>query len=319
VPKSNRDKLRVGTRDSKLARLQTDIVLLKLGESFKNLSFEIVYITTSGSKDLTKPISELGGRGVFVKELEDALLANEVDFVVHSLKDLTTDIPKGLVLAAAFNREDIRDVLISKNKIKFHDLPKGAKIATSSVRRMAQLKALRQDLEFVDIRGNVPTRLKKFADSNYDAMVLAAAGLIRLQLTEHISQYLEIEESCPAAGQGALAVECRQDDNHVLDIVCSLNESIIRIAVDAERAFLNEVGGGCSAPVGAYAKVDNMKIELTACIASLDGERCIKKKVTGPDNDPVGLGKSLANELLSAGAAQILSEINQNKSPVSPP
>ncbi|MCA9806150.1 MAG: hydroxymethylbilane synthase, partial [Cyanobacteria bacterium HKST-UBA02] len=241
--------MKVGTRASKLARLQTDLVVGRIAEGFPSETVEIVTISTGGDRNRSVPIADLGVRGVFVKELEDALLAGEVDFVVHSLKDMPSDLPDGLCLVAVLNREDRRDVLVSRDGLSLAKLPPKSRVATSSRRRAAQIKAVRDDLEFVDIRGNVPTRIEKMQAGQCDAMVLAAAGLTRLGLDEHISEAFAIDVCTPAAGQGALALECREKDRELIAKLISLDEPTVRAEIECERAYLAELGGGCSVPI----------------------------------------------------------------------
>lgn len=229
--------IRVGTRESQLARLQTDIAVIALQQRFPGARFEIVPITTHGDKVQDRPIAELGASGVFVKELEKALLAREVDFVVHSLKDLPTDLPDRLCLGAVLDRDDPRDVVVSRDKLTLSGLSPGSIVATSSRRRVAQLKALRSDLKFIDIRGNIQTRFRKHDEGQCEAMVLAAAGLLRLGLGERISEFLPIELSTPAAGQGALAVECLADDKRVLRLLSAIDDPSVRAQSTAERSF----------------------------------------------------------------------------------
>ncbi len=272
-------RLIVGTRASKMARIQTDFFISQFTAKFPQNECEIVPITVSGERDYARPIAELGIEGVFVKELEEALLNKEIDLVVHSLKDLTTTLPSSLVLACVLNRIDPRDVLVSQNNISFAKLPAGSRVATSSRRRMAQLRAWRDDLSYMDIRGNVPTRLEKLDDDYCDAIVLAAAGLIRLGLEERITEFFSLETSLPVAGQGALAIECRTDDTELLAQLNTLDDRETRLAITAERAFLATVGGGCSMPIGAYAKLTAPDtILLEACITSLDGKGHYKRR-----------------------------------------
>ncbi len=311
--------IRVGTRESKLALFQTNSVLAKLKQAFPGQEFVTVPIKVHAEKDMKKPLFAFDTRGVFVKELEEALLNKEVDLVVHSLKDLPTDMIAGLELAAVLDREDPRDVLVSHNKTTFLDLPKGATVATSSRRRLAQLKALRPDLVFTDIRGNIDTRLKKHADGACDAMVLAAAGLIRLKLTEHITEYFDPSVSLPAAGQAAIAVECRSDDHEVLSLCKSINVQSVRAEITAERAFLNELGGGCSVPVGVLAKTAAHGITISGCVAALDGTKVLRKSLSGPTEEAQSMGVQLAHELLQMGAEEILAQLKTSTPSVSPP
>lgn len=311
---------RVGTRESKLARLQTDIVVSKLLEHYPDAKTEIHHITTGGDKVLDRPIAQLGGRGVFVKELEEALLDHRVDLVVHSLKDLPTELPQGLQLACVLDRSDPRDIFVSPKAASFRDLPPGSTVATSSRRRAAQLLALRQDLKFVDMRGNIPTRLRKLAEGQCDAMILAAAGLLRLELQDSITEFLSLEISTPAVGQGALAIECRSDDKEVLAALAALEDRNARDEVTAERAFLDELGSGCSVPAGALGRVSGEEITLTGCVAALDGSEIFRDEIRGPRSQAFQLGKDLAARLQAAGAERVLKELRlSTPNAVSPP
>lgn len=321
-----KDKYVVGTRESQLARLQTDIAAGAIKAKHGAVELQIVAIKTHGDKVLNKPIAELGGRGVFVKELEEALLRHEVDFVVHSLKDLPTDMPAGLELAAVLGREDARDVLVTnddglrREKVSLSQLPQGAVVATSSRRRAAQLLALRPDLKFVDVRGNIPTRLRKLKEGMADAMVLAAAGLIRLGEESRISEYFPFDILTPAVGQGVLGLECRSDDEATRALLQSVNDSAVSPLITAERAFLNCIGGGCSVPVGAIAEMSSARsIILKACIASLDGETVIRCEREGPAADPDTLGRKLASDMLSHGGDKIIESLLESAPQSVPP
>jgi hydroxymethylbilane synthase len=312
--------IRIGTRESKLALLQTEIVKNSLTRKFADLRIEVVHITTGGDKVQDRPIADLGSQGVFVKELEEALLDNRVDLVVHSLKDLPTQLPAGLVLAAVLDRADARDVLVSNSKLGLHELPAGSKVATSSRRRSAQLKHLRADLVFVDIRGNIPTRLRKHDEGLCDAMVLAAAGLIRLGAQDRITEYLDSETSTPAAGQGALAVECRADDDVVLQLAAAIEEESVRAEITAERTFLERLGGGCSVPIGVVAEtVEPGKLQMLGCVASADGKHLIRSRVEGSTKDATKIGIDLANVMLKLGAANLLEHLKNIPVTISPP
>jgi hydroxymethylbilane synthase len=252
--------------------------------------------------------------------LEEALLDRRVDLVVHSLKDLPTDLPDGLVLAAVLDREDARDVLVSNNKMSLRDLSPGSKVATSSRRRSAQLKYLRSDLEFVDIRGNIPTRLRKHDEGLCDAMVLAAAGLIRLGVQDRITEYLDYKTSTPAAGQGALAVECRRDDDTVLKLAAAIDDIRVSAEVTAERRFLEQLGGGCSVPIGVVAEtIDQGRLRILGCVASADGKHLIRSQVEGESKDATNLGIDLANIMLGLGAADLLEHLKNIPVTISPP
>ncbi len=314
--------VKVGTRASKLALLQTELVKERFQQHNKKTPVEVVQINTGGDKNRSVPISRIGGTGVFVKELEEALLNRSVDFVVHSLKDMPTENPEGLRIAAVLNRMDPRDVLLSRNKITLKELKPGSKIATSSRRRLAQLKSLRNDLEFIDMRGNVPTRVKKMEDGFCDAIILAAAGLIRLGMEEHITEYLGEEQCTAAAGQGALAIQCRADDQDLIAALAKLDEPMVNKEITAERAFLKVLGGGCSVPIGARAvyQEDYGNLTLSACVASLDGSRVVRLKLSSDDDSPEQLGVRLAEMMLKTEARDILKELKESEpNLISPP
>lgn len=316
-----KNKYRVGTRESQLARLQTDIAINAIKAKNPDVELEIVAIKTHGDKVLDKPIAELGDRGVFVKELEEALLLYEVDFVVHSLKDLPTQMPPSLKLSAVIGREDPRDVLISTGNVSFNDLPRGTTIASSSRRRVAQMLALRPDLKFVDVRGNIPTRLRKLDEGVAAAMILAAAGLLRLGMGERIAEYFEFDICTPAVGQGVLGLECRLDDLDTTELLATVNDQEVTSAISAERAFLNEIGGGCSVPVGAIAKsaAASGGLHLQACIASLDGSAVIRRALTASADAAESAGRRLAQEMLAQGGDRILKGLLQSAPNAVPP
>jgi hydroxymethylbilane synthase len=306
--------VRVGTRESVLARLQTDIVVAAMRDKFPKQQFAIVPITTHGDKVQDKPIADLGTRGVFVKELERALIAGEVDFVVHSLKDLPSDLPEGLHLAALLNREDPRDVLISHGAVPLKNLLPGALVATSSRRRTAQLLAARPDLKFADMRGNIQTRFRKFDERQCDAMVLAAAGLIRLGMEDRITEFLPIEISTPAVGQGALAVECLSTDTRMIELLAAIDDKNVRCQSTAERTFLERLGGGCSVPIGGIARSSPQGgLTMTGCVAALDGSKVLRATAHGTTERAAELGNKLADELFAMGAEQILSALRQSQ------
>lgn len=313
--------IRIGTRESKLARLQTDIVLNALAGRFPDFVYETVAVKTRGDKVLDRPIAEVGERGVFVKELEEALLSGTVDLVVHSLKDLPTDLPDKLALAAVMDRADPRDVLVSRQGSNFDSLPAGALVATSSRRRTAQLMAKRQDLRFVDIRGNIQTRLRKLDEGECDAMVLAAAGLIRLELTDRIAETFEPEFCTPAVSQGVLGIECRLEDRNVLNMLSAIDNQPLRALVTAERAFLHELGGGCSVPVGALATpLSDSRLRLSGCIAALDGSKVYRDFLDGYERDAGKLGTALAKQMLNTEAKAVIEQLRLSASNVvSPP
>ncbi len=314
-------RLKVGSRASKMSRTQTDFFIAQFLKQFPENECEVIPITVIGERDYARPIAELGIEGVFIKELEEALLNKEVDFVVHSLKDLPTSLPSKLALACVYNRIDPPDVLISQNNISFRELPSGSRIATSSRRRISQLRTIRDDLVYMDIRGNVPTRIEKLDDGYCDAIVLAASGLTRIGMANRITEYFELDVSLPVPGQGALGIECRVDDDALVAQLEGLDDPATRFAISAERTFLATVGGGCSMPVGAYAKLtDARTVLLTGCITSLDGKQVIRGEMSGTTDEVEELGKRLAKHLLEQGAQNIVDGLrNLSPSTVSPP
>ena len=255
--------LTIGTRGSALARWQTDWVQARLQAAWPDLHCDLRLFQTSGDKILDRPLPEIGGKGLFTEELENALRSGEIDLAVHSLKDLPIDDAAGLTVGAIGEREDPRDVLISRQYFTLAHLPRGARVGTSSLRRAAQLLAARPDLKILSLRGNVDTRLRKAMQGEYDAIVLAAAGVLRLGFESHIAEYLSFDVMLPAPGQGAVAVQCRADDHRTIDLLRPIDHTLTRSAVTAERAFLNGLGGGCSAPVAAYAQLSSQQSAIS--------------------------------------------------------
>jgi hydroxymethylbilane synthase len=298
----------IGTRGSALARWQTDWVIARLRAAWPDLHCDIKLFHTSGDKILDKPLPEIGGKGLFTLELESALHAGEIDIAVHSLKDLPIDDAPGLTVGAIGEREDACDALVSGYHDTLVTLPHGARVGTSSLRRSAQLLAARPDLKLLPLRGNVDTRVRKALNGDYDAIVLAAAGLKRLGLDQHIAEYLSFDVMLPAPGQGALAVQCRSDDQAARDLLQPIDHLVSRLSVTAERAFLNGLGGGCSAPVAALAQTgirdQRVEIQLSGLVAAADGRRVIR--VFGAGDDPISLGHKLAQAVLAQGAQELL-------------
>jgi hydroxymethylbilane synthase len=307
-------KLTFATRPSALARWQTQWVIRALQRLHPHLECEEKIITTQGDKILDKPLPEIGGKGLFTQELESELLNGHVHCAVHSLKDLPVENPAGLTIGCIPARAEVRDALISKNGYTLATLPQAASVGTSSLRRAAQLLALRPDLRTQPLRGNVDTRLRKALDGQYDAIVLAGAGLTRLGLQSHVTEWLPLEVMLPAPGQGALAVQCRADDSATLELLAALEDHATRQAVTAERAFLQALGGGCTVPVAAYAEVisgqssviseQSSVISLTGLVISEDGQKVVK--VTGEGADALELGNELAQQAIDNGANEIL-------------
>lgn len=294
----------LATRPSKLARWQTDFVIESLKRYWPDLQTKENVIITKGDRVLDKPLPEIGGKGLFTLELEQALLVKEIDAAVHSLKDLPTEDSPGLALEAILERAPAHDVLISLKNYTLDSLPQGAIIGTSSLRRQAQLLAYRPDLSVKPLRGNIDTRIRKAKEGIYDAIVLAAAGVSRLGLDEHISQHIPLEIMLPAPGQGALAIQCRENDNKTIKYLAPLDHQPTRLAVLAERQFLAVLEGGCSLPVGAYATVADNQINMQAIVLDSSGQQIIC--VEGQGSDPIILGKKLAQDALAQGAAEAL-------------
>jgi len=292
----------IGSRGSQLALWQARHIATRLAELGAETRLEI--IKTTGDKILDVPLAKVGGKGLFTKEIEEALLAGAIDLAVHSLKDLPAEIPEGLTLAAIPEREDPRDALVGRS---LSDLGAGAKIGTSSLRRSAQLHALGRGFVTENLRGNVDTRLRKLDEGHYDAIVLAAAGLRRLGWADRIQEMIPVEIMCPAVGQGALAIETRNDGGAPWQLVCKLDHPDTRAAITAERALLTTLGGGCQLPIGGLAVVNGSSIHLRAIVASPDGSRIIRGEMTG--SDAAQIGNTLGQQLLEKGAREILKEV----------
>ncbi|HBP63618.1 MAG TPA: hydroxymethylbilane synthase [Desulfosporosinus sp.] len=299
--------IRIGTRDSLLAMWQAEWVKSQLSGFYPQLQFELVPMKTKGDKILDVPLSKIGDKGLFTKELELGLLSGELDMAVHSLKDMPTLLPEGLTISTFCEREEPRDVFLSKNGIPLEKLPLGAIIGTSSLRRKSQLKNYRPDFEFEDLRGNLQTRWRKLTESNMDGIVLAAAGVKRLGWEERITEILSDSLMLPAVGQGSIAIEIVEKRSDIVELLSLLNHGETEQAVRAERALMRKLEGGCQVPIGALAQVDNGQITLRGMVASLDGVRLIKAEATGSDPEAVGL--EVANRLVELGATEILAEI----------
>lgn len=300
-----------GSRKSQLALAQTQWVIDELKKRHPDIVFEIRTITTTGDRILNTPLSKLAGKGVFVKEIEEALLSGEIDMAVHSLKDLPTEQPEGLIIAGYPHRADPRDVLVSRSGETLDRLAPGSRIGTSSLRRVVQARQLRSDLEIDDIRGNVDTRLRKVEEGQYAATILAAAGLQRLGWLDQATQAFDPEEFLPAPGQGALAVETRENDRKSRNIVASIHRQEHAVAVQAERAFLAALGGGCRVPIAAFAQVLDGILRLTGLVASADGETLLRDRIDGPPDAAAELGHQLAENLKAQGATTLLAAAEQ--------
>jgi len=298
----------IATRESPLALAQTESIKALLMKQYPHLSIELLRITTQADKRLDMTLTEIGGKGLFVKELEEALFAGRADIAVHSMKDVPMELPPGLCLPAIGKREEPRDVFISNQYESFATLPKGASLGTSSLRRQTQLLAIRSDIVFHSLRGNINTRLNRLDTGDFDAIILAAAGLIRMNLSARIRSYLSIEQSLPAAGQGALGIECREDDERILAMITSLNDKITHDCVSAERALCRRLGGGCKVPVAAYAEIHHGVLSLQGLVASYDGIRILRAKWEGDPAHASRIGTKVADALLQQGAEKILKE-----------
>lgn len=299
----------IGTRGSKLALWQAEHIAGRIRERYPAIEVTLKKIVTTGDRILDVPLAKIGGKGLFTKELENAMLSGEIDLAVHSLKDMPTELPEGLMLAAITTRADACDAFVSLRYGSLDELPQGAKVGTSSLRRRAQILKYRPDLQTVDLRGNLDTRIKKLENQEMDAIILAAAGLKRLGLEKYITQSLSAKICLPAVGQGALAIETRQDDPEVLSVLEFLNDSGTIAAVTAERAYLREVQGGCQVPVGVYGQINGDQLLLEATILKIDGTREVRAQMSASCSEAEELGVKLAQQMLAAGGKEILDEL----------
>jgi len=302
--------IKIGTRGSKLALWQANWVKSALNAGHTSIAVELVPIKTRGDKILDVPLAKVGGKGLFVKEIEDALLNGRIDLAVHSMKDMPSEIPDGLCIGAIPEREIPQDVLISKKGLLLTGLMPGARIGTSSLRRSAQLLHARPDLVILPLRGNLDTRLKKLETENLDAIILAAAGVKRLGLENRITEYLDENVMLPAVGQGALCIEIRQNDPEIEPIIAALNHQETWTAVMGERAFLNRLEGGCQVPIAAHGKIEKDTFTLCGLVAAVDGTTVIKETLSGPEDSSESIGVNLADRLLSMGAKTIMENLN---------
>jgi hydroxymethylbilane synthase len=301
--------IKIGTRKSLLALAQSNGIKAQIEGEYADTVVELNKIVTKGDKILDVPLAKVGGKGLFVKELEEAMLSGEADMAVHSMKDVPAELPEGLHLGIVTKRENPMDAFVSNKYKTLTDLPKGAKIGTSSLRRRAQLAILRPDLVIEDLRGNLDTRLRKLDEGQYEAIILAAAGLNRLKLSDRISAVFDPAEMLPAVGQGAVGIELRTTDKELLDGLQFLAHRDTFVAVKAERAFLLTLEGGCQVPIAGHCQVDGDNISITGLVASVDGKEVLKKTATGLAKDAETVGRSLANDLLDMGAKAILEEV----------
>lgn len=301
--------IRIATRKSPLALWQAEYVRAELQRHHPGLSVELLTMSTRGDKILDTPLAKVGGKGLFVKELETAMLEGRADIAVHSMKDVPMEFPEGLGLGAICEREDPSDAFVSNHHAGLMALPPGAVVGTSSLRRQCQLRRLRPDLLIRDLRGNVNTRLAKLDAGDYDALILASAGLIRLGFADRIRARLESTELLPAVGQGAVGIECRLGDSAVLALLAPLNHEPTAIRVRAERAMNHRLQGGCQVPIAGFAELEGPQIRLRALVGSVDGQQILTAAATGPQIAPEQLGEQVAEQLLAAGAATILREV----------
>ena len=301
--------LRIATRESPLALWQAHFVKDRLEAAHPGLRVELVGMTTEGDRILGVPLAKIGGKGLFIKELEQAMLEGRADIAVHSMKDVPMQLPEGFVIGAICEREDPRDAFVSNTLASLSELPEGARVGTSSLRRQCQLRGWRSDLEILDLRGNVNTRLAKLDRGEFDAIILAAAGLIRLGMADRIREAINPLQCLPAVGQGAVGIEVRDGDDAILELLKPLHHQPTALCVRAERAMNRRLEGGCQVPIAGYAELDGEQLHLHALVGSVDGSRQIEETRTGPASDPEALGLAVANQLLADGAGAILAEV----------
>lgn len=300
----------IGTRGSQLALWQANFIKSEIERLFPDLTVELNVIKTTGDRITDRPLAMVGGKGLFVKEIENALLNNQIDLAVHSMKDMPGSLPDGLIIGAVPERENPLDVLISKDGLLLADYKKGAKIGTSSLRRASQIKHLRPEVTIADIRGNLDTRIKKLKSGEYDAIILAAAGLRRLGQEKEITEYLDESVMTPAVGQGALCIETREKDADIAMIMQKLNHPETQVCVTGERAFLKEIEGSCHIPVACFAKIKDSIVRMTAVVASTDGKTLVKEHAISPINQVEESGRELARLVLEKGGKTILEQLN---------
>ena len=298
--------LKIATRKSPLALWQAEHVKARLEYHHPGLKVELVKMTTKGDQILNSPLSKIGGKGLFIKELEVGMMEGVADIAVHSMKDVPYEIPPGFELGAILKRENPFDAFVSNHYESIDDLPQGAKVGTCSMRRIVQLKALRPDLEILDLRGNVNTRLQKLDDGEYDAIILACAGLIRLKFEDRIKQQISAEQSLPAVGQGAVGIEIRENDQEILDLIAPLIDTETSYRITCERAMNARLEGGCSVPIAGYSTIEDDQITLTGLVGNVDTGVILKEQVSGSIDESEKLGIVLADKLISLGAKDIL-------------
>jgi hydroxymethylbilane synthase len=304
--------IRIATRESRLALWQAEHVATRLRQAHPELTVVLVPMTTTGDQVLDRTLAQVGGKGLFVKELEMALLENRADIAVHSMKDVPSVLPESLMLTSMLERADPRDAFVSTQYARFADLPQGAHVGTASLRRQSQLLALRPDLRISPVRGNVETRLRKLDEGQYAAIVLASAGLTRLGLAARIAEYLDVERSVPAAGQGIVGIECRRDDAQAQRLCAALNDLDAEHCVSAERAFATRLEGSCQAPIAGFATVTKDALQLTGLVAAPDGTQVIRKQISGSRYQGAQLGIQLAEQVLALGADKLLAALQHS-------
>jgi hydroxymethylbilane synthase len=305
---AERSKLVIGSRGSKLALWQSNFIKDKL-EALTGLPVEIKVIKTTGDKILDVPLAKVGGKGLFTKEIEVELIAGTVDLAVHSMKDVPTELPEGLIIAAMPPRVDPRDALVSGRGYSLDTLPQGAKVGTSSLRRIAQLKGLRPDVTIVDVRGNLDTRMRKAEEGELDAVILASAGITRMGWADRITHYISPEQMVSAVGQGAIGIEIREDDAFMLDVCSKINDCDTMACVDAERVVMRTLEGGCQVPIGARATIDGERMHMEAVVGSVDGATIVRYALDGLAAEPDMLGAAMVDRLLDLGAGDVLAEV----------
>jgi hydroxymethylbilane synthase len=301
--------LRIATRQSRLALWQAQHVAAKLREAHPDLTVELVPMTTQGDRIVDRSLAQVGGKGLFIKELEIAIAEGRADIAVHSMKDVPSDMPPGMTLAAMLTRADPHDAFVSLRHESFSKLPQGARVGTSSLRRQCQLKYVRPDLQLLTLRGNVETRLRKLQEEQYDAIILAAAGLIRLGLEDRITHRFDLEQFVPAVGQGIIGIECRDDDSRSIELVRALNDTLAWQCCEAERAFALRLQGSCQSPIAGYARVEGGRVHLRGVIGSPDGSEIYRGVHDGAVADVQSVGTALADRLLNAGARALLEKL----------
>ena len=307
---SSREKLVIGTRGSKLALWQAEYIK-GLVEEITGLPVELKIIKTTGDKILDVPLNKVGGKGLFTKELEVELMAGTVDLCVHSMKDVPTELPEGLYISATPERVDPRDALVSGAGYSLETLPQGAKVGTSSLRRIAQVRSLRPDVEIVDVRGNLDTRMRKAETGEVDVVILASAGITRMGWADRITGYIPTESMVSAVGQGAIGIEIRENDEFMREVCEKINHAETFVCVTAERVVMKKLEGGCQVPIGAYARLDGDTMIMDAVVGKVDGSTILRTALTGPASDPVALGDAMVAALLDLGAHEILAAIRE--------